>query len=91
MSAEQFPYVIIPEEVSAAQLLEKRPLLSQAIGIATSWCAPEKQGLRRTLFLQILGAKYFVECERSLDLLQALLVYFGWLVIHDQLSVNASY
>ncbi len=78
MSAKNFPFVIVPEATSAAVLSQKRPMLARAIAIATSWSSPNEQSAKRALFLNDLSAKYFVRCERSLDLLQALIVYFGW-------------
>ena len=78
MSVSNFPFVIVPEETSAALLTQRRPMLARAIAIATSWSAPNEQSGRRALFLHELSTRYFVRFERSLDLLQALLVYFGW-------------
>ena len=81
MSAENFPFVIVPEQTSAALLTQKRPLLARAIAIVASWASPNEQSARRALFLHELSSRFFIKNERSLDLLQALLVYFAWYVL----------
>jgi len=78
MSEAHFPYVLIPEGCHALSLYRERPMLARAIVIITSWRNPERQSALRTSFLKDLGERYFIKCERSLDLLQAVLVYFGW-------------
>jgi hypothetical protein len=72
-----WPYVMVPEETTASELLRLRPLLASAIVLVTSWTEPEKQAMQKTAFLKDLGERFF-GFDRSLDLLQALLVYFGW-------------
>lgn len=76
-SSDFWPFVMVPEEIKAAALLQKRPLLSQAIVLSTSWSSPTQQAVQKQRFLGELSSKYFA-FERSLELLQALLVYFGW-------------
>jgi hypothetical protein len=68
---------MVPEETSASDLLQLRPMLASAIVLVASWNEPEKQALQKTAFLAELGKRFF-GFDRSLDLLQALLVYFGW-------------
>lgn len=77
MSSDFWPFVMVPEDTKAAVLLQERPLLSQAIVLATSWNSPLKQAVWKKSFLEELSSKYFA-FERSLELLQSLLVYFGW-------------
>jgi len=78
LSAENFPYVLLPHDCTASVLAQQRPMLAQAIGVVTSWKTPSIQSARKNHFLRNLSETYFVKYERSLDLLQALLVYFGW-------------
>ncbi|OAL30291.1 hypothetical protein AYO20_08769 [Fonsecaea nubica] len=78
MSSNHFPYVLLPEACTVATLIEERPMLAQAIFISTTWRTPARQSALKDKFLKDLGEMYFVRSERSLDLLQALLVYFGW-------------
>jgi hypothetical protein len=72
-----WPYVMVPEETTTSELLRLRPLLASAIVLVTSWTEPEKQAIQKTAFLKDLGERFF-GFDKSLDLLQALLVYFGW-------------
>ena len=53
-------------------------MLAQAVFIATTWRFPARQLALKDKFLKDLSERYFVESERSLDLLQAMIVYFGW-------------
>ena len=89
MSAENFPFVIVPEQTSAALLSQRRPLLARAIAIVASWSSPNEQSARRALFLHELSSRFFIKNERSLDLLQALLVYFAWYVYCIQAFARA--
>ncbi len=81
MSRRNFPFVVVPECCRAASLIEERPMLAQAIFMVTSWRQPARQAVLHTDFLREVGDRYFVKFERSLDLLQSLLVYFGWSVL----------
>ncbi|KAJ9603318.1 hypothetical protein H2200_012096 [Cladophialophora chaetospira] len=78
MTNTNFPYVIIPDTCTAATLVDERPMLAQAIFIATTWRHPARQHALRDKFLSEFSERYFIKSERSLELLQALLVYFGW-------------
>jgi hypothetical protein len=78
MSTNNFPYVIIPDACPVATLVEERPMLAQAIFVATTWRFPERQQALKDKFLLDLSHRYFVKSERSLDLLQALIVYSAW-------------
>lgn len=72
------PFVIIPESCRAASLVEERPMLAQAIFVVTSWRHPARQSVLRANYLKELGDKYLLRAEKSLDLLQSLIVYFMW-------------
>ncbi|ETI23719.1 hypothetical protein G647_05524 [Cladophialophora carrionii CBS 160.54] len=78
MSANHFPYVMIPEACPVATLVEERPMLAQAVFVATTWRFPERQRALQDKFLHHFNHRYFVKSEKSLDLLQALIVYFAW-------------
>lgn len=78
MSTQNFPFVTLSGECSATSLARYRPLLSLAIGVATAWKDYSLQSRIRRSFLQQLSIRYFFKHERSLDLIQALLVYTSW-------------
>ncbi len=78
MSQTNYPFVILPESCRAASLIEERPMLAQAIFIVASWRNSARQATLRASFLRDLSDKFIMQSERSLDLLQGLIVYFGW-------------
>jgi len=78
MSQTNYPFVILPESCRAASLIEERPMLAQAIFIVASWRNSARQATLRASFLRDLSDKFLMQSERSLDLLQGLIVYFGW-------------
>ncbi|KIX96703.1 uncharacterized protein Z520_07422 [Fonsecaea multimorphosa CBS 102226] len=82
MSSNHFPYVLIPEACPVASLVEERPMLTQAILVSTTWRTPARQSALKDKFIKDLTDRYFLGSERSLDLLQALIVYFGWCQWH---------
>lgn len=78
MSETHYPFVLIPEECNGLELYRERPKLALAIVVVTSWRNPERQSAVRTRFLREIGESFFVNAEKSFDLLQAVLVYLGW-------------
>jgi hypothetical protein len=86
MSSQHFPYVIVPATCTAAALQASRPMLAQAISIVTAWRTPERKNNLRDNFLRDLAHRYFSQSERSLELLQALIVFFGWYAMATNIS-----
>jgi hypothetical protein len=78
MACRNFPYVIISENCSTASLIDEHPMLAQAVLVTTTWRAPLRQSKFKKTFLADVSERYFVRTERSLDLLQALIVYTAW-------------
>jgi hypothetical protein len=78
--APQFPFVIIPETVSAADLAQSKPFLYKTVLMVASY--HDKAGqLRMTKeIFQYLSINMVVNNERSFDLLQGLLVLMAWQV-----------
>jgi hypothetical protein len=81
LSRRNFPYVLLGATDSAASLIEERPMLAQAILVTTSWRSPQRQSTLKAKFLADVSQQYFFRNEKSLDLLQAMIVYTAWLVI----------
>jgi hypothetical protein len=76
--ARHFPYVVIPESVSASDLAHNNPMLLHAVLVTSSW---RDRNLQRTLeeaYTKDLCTKMIIEGEKSLDMLQSLLVYLTW-------------
>lgn len=74
----QYPWVIIPQDRDASSLYKERPMLARAIVIATSWATSEHHLALKSQFLKDIGESYLIRTEKSIDLLQAVLVYLGW-------------
>ena len=77
---QYFPFVVIPREMSIVSMSKQRPFLFLAI--MTSAC-PTHKPLQRALdasFRNILSQRVVFNGEKSLDLLQGLLVYLAWSV-----------
>lgn len=73
-----FPFVVVPEHMSLDMLRRERPFL--LLSVLT--CAAQNQfKLQDALELELresLGRKVHVLGEKSLDLLQGVLVYLAW-------------
>ncbi|MCJ1286875.1 hypothetical protein MMC26_006221 [Xylographa opegraphella] len=76
--AEHFPFVVIPAGTTAQAIRRDKPFLYQMIILSASsrnlW---EPKACRR-LVMEYLGLHLLVCEEKSLDLLQGLLVYISW-------------
>ena len=73
-----FPFVIVPEESSVDFLRRGRPVLLLAIlCMATRSDARLQRQLEREI-RDTLSRKVMFNCEKSLDLIQAILVYVTW-------------
>ncbi|TAQ89648.1 hypothetical protein B7494_g2009 [Chlorociboria aeruginascens] len=73
-----FPFVIIPQGTVARNLEQERPFLYSAIILAASCYTPTTQKALARDFVKDLNIRLFEHGEKSLDLLQGLLVYLGW-------------
>lgn len=72
-----FPFVALPKEYSCADLVQHRPILMFAVLTAASFeSVPLQQSLSRE-FRKVVMVK-IMNGEKSLDLLQALLVFIAW-------------
>lgn len=78
--APQFPFVIVPDRVSAAELAQTKPFLYKTLLMVASY--HDKTGqLRMTKeIFQYLSTHMIIENERSFDILQGLLVLMAWSV-----------
>jgi len=75
---DQFPFVIIPANTSCATLTQVKPFLMLGILLVASIGDEEFQNACDLLFRNALATKAIVNGERSLELLQGLLVYLAW-------------
>jgi hypothetical protein len=78
--ASQFPFVIVPDRVSAIELAQTKPFLYKAVLMVASY--HDKTGQRKMTkdIFEYLSSHMIIANEKSLDLLQGLLVLMAWSV-----------
>lgn len=76
------PFVVVPVETTARSLLEQKPVLLRAIStVAFFHDLPRQQSLIKDLIRDI-GERMLVKGEKSIDLLQGIVVLVGWFHPH---------
>ncbi|KAE9374683.1 hypothetical protein N431DRAFT_543935 [Stipitochalara longipes BDJ] len=76
--ASQFPFVLVPPKMGLEALRRERPFFLLSI---LSFAAHHNEKLQLRLELELresLSKRVIVHCEKSLDLLQGVLVYLAW-------------
>lgn len=76
-----FPFVIVPTGVAAQSLRTERPFLFAAIMLAASRQKIWSQTMTGNGLMESLSMRMLQKGEKSLDLLQGLLVYIAWFVL----------
>ncbi|KAI1809512.1 hypothetical protein GGS20DRAFT_571638 [Poronia punctata] len=79
----QMPFLVLPEDEDVRSLARKAPFVLLAILAVTS-CSTNLQGhsLYDEEFRKVFGIKFVAGGERSLELLQGLLIYCTWYPFH---------
>ncbi|TWU73680.1 hypothetical protein ED733_004454 [Metarhizium rileyi] len=78
MFVEHFPFVIIPRELSSADLRLQRPFLWKAVMVSASIFDATRQVKLGEELLADIGKASMVDGTRSLDMLQAVELLIGW-------------
>ncbi|KAF2260070.1 hypothetical protein CC78DRAFT_536671 [Lojkania enalia] len=73
-----FPFVIIPAEMSADDLRHQQPFLFHAIMAIMTYKTPMIQHLIACNFKNQMATRMIVRSDKSLGILQALLVFAAW-------------
>ncbi|KAH8886800.1 hypothetical protein GQ53DRAFT_750450 [Thozetella sp. PMI_491] len=78
-----FPCIVLPAEATVASLAKDKPFVLLAI-LASASSSTSLQGysLYDEEFRKILGLKFVAGGERSLELLQGLVIYISWYPFH---------
>jgi hypothetical protein len=79
--ASHFPFVLVPPKWTLDSLRRERPFLLLSI---LSFAAHQNEKLQHRLELELresLSKKVIVHCEKSLDLLQGVLLYLAWYIL----------
>lgn len=72
-----FPFVV-PSKEPVAEFRRNRPYLFKAMVMAASYRSREMQKLRATDFTNSLSTAILLKGEKTLDMLQSLLVHISW-------------
>lgn len=78
MFAEYFPFVLIPRELSSADLRLQRPFLWKAVMVSACIFDSTRQVKLGEELLADIGKASIVDGTRSLDMLQAVEMLIGW-------------
>lgn len=73
-----FPYVILGTEYTASYLRANKPMLFLAIMTVTCWRQRSLQLVLEQEYLRNLSNRVIIQGEKTLDILQSLLIYVGW-------------
>jgi hypothetical protein len=84
------PFVVVPPTINAAGLAETKPFLMAAIKTVASFRSLRSMRAQTYYLMKHLSDHILIRSERSLDLLQGLIVIISWYqyhcFIHAQLS-----
>lgn len=80
--AEQFPFVVLHPQSTSQSLHHERPLLWKAVMVASSHRNSDRQMALGANLMEDLTMRLLFRAEKSLDLLQALLVLIAWYHYH---------
>lgn len=84
-----YPFVVVPSACSAAALLSTRPFLMAAIRMVASFRSPRSMQAQMYCLMAHVADHMLIRSERSLDLLQGIVVMLSWYhyhCFHAQLS-----
>jgi hypothetical protein len=87
--ASNFPFVVVPLHMSLDSMRHDKPFLLLTI---LTWGAQETFKLQRTLELEIreqLSKRVIINGEKSMDLLQGVLIYLCWWVPDNTFQIAA--
>jgi hypothetical protein len=80
--APTFPFVVIPPSTTAAQLHQQIPFLCTAIMMSVTFQNVPKQMAMAKDIMTDLSVRLLQRGEKSMDLLQGLLVYSAWWILY---------
>ncbi|KAG4438974.1 hypothetical protein IFR05_005546 [Cadophora sp. M221] len=81
--ASQLPFVVIPTDATSESLRRERPMLWKAVMTAASYQNALRQEALGWKLMEEFASRILLRAERSLDLLQALLVHLTWYHYHS--------
>jgi hypothetical protein len=76
--AKYFPFVVIDDRISAEELRRAKPFLVEVVLVAGLYKDSGQLTARGKEVVSHLSQRMLLDGEKSLDLLQGLLVYISW-------------
>jgi hypothetical protein len=76
--APHFPFVQISDDYMASDVVRAKPFLAAAIAVVADYQSLRSQRAKQRQLLQTLTQRMFLHSEKSLDLLQGILVLCSW-------------
>jgi hypothetical protein len=86
--AKHCPWVVVPVDTTSDELRQKKPFLFLSICVAAAYRDPPRQAELGRKFREHLVSQLLPTGEKSLDLLQGLLVAINWYQFHMLVSVH---
>ena len=80
--APLFPFVVIPPRSTAKELETARPFLFAVIRMVTSLDSMQSMRAQMCRLIRHVSERMLMQSERSLDLLQGIIVMIGWYHYH---------
>lgn len=74
----QFPFVVVPANSTATDLHRTKPFLFKVILLVASFEFVESQTEMAKEVMEMLSNRMIIGNEKSLDLLQGLLIFLAW-------------
>lgn len=78
--AHHIPFVVLPPFSTSEDLRRDKPVLWKAIVVAASYAQPDRQEALGWKFMEEITTRILLKAEKSLDLLQGILVHLCWFV-----------
>ena len=88
---EQFPFVVIRPEETSQSLRSEKPLLWKAIMVAAAHENSDRQLSLGANLMEDITTRLLFRAEKSLHLLQALLVFIAWYALAALRLVSPNY
>jgi hypothetical protein len=86
--APNFPFVLVPDAMSARELQQRSPYLYESILMVATFNDVDRQAGMANAVLEALTAVIVIKGEASFDLLQAMLVYNAWYAYYPQIRMK---
>ncbi|TAQ89435.1 hypothetical protein B7494_g2208 [Chlorociboria aeruginascens] len=84
--APQFPFVALPLNSTVATLSQTKPFLLKTIIMIATLDDPHRQAKLLDGIMEAISQQIIIRSEKSLDLLQGLIILLGWFQLHAHIA-----